>query len=321
MSDQQIQKVKITRLAHVGLWSSDVAAQARFYRQVAGFDVRTLAEENADQDVALEEANIFLALGDEHHSLALFNDTRPMASNGRKAVQRTRLHHLAFEVETDAELAALAARLQMANVALAMEPRDGNPDLGDTLWFNDPDSNRIEVSVMPDLWHQYGPAQVHGQQLRPLSLQHIALRTMHLEAMVDFYTEALGFDISDWLLRETAWLRCNTDHHTLILSQGNPGIDHIGYAIADGPTLLRWADHLSRYQTPVLWGPGRHGAGNDLFLRFADTEGIHVELSAELQQYFDRDVTTPPRLWHTRTIAYNLWGTMPTWMYEEVRVS
>jgi len=29
MSEQQIQKVRVTRLAHVGLWASDVAAQTR----------------------------------------------------------------------------------------------------------------------------------------------------------------------------------------------------------------------------------------------------------------------------------------------------
>jgi catechol-2,3-dioxygenase len=320
VSDQQIQKVKVKRLAHVGLWSSDVAAQARFYHQVMGFDVRTITDSTAGRDIVLEEANIFLALGDEHHSLALFNDTRPEASNGHRPLQRTQLHHLAFEVDTDAELAALAARLQMAGVTLALEPRDGDPDMGDTLWFNDPDGNRIEISVSPDSWRLYPPTFSQGRGRRPNTLQHMALQTVRLEAMVDFYTEAMGFDLSDWLLRECAWLRCNNNHHTVMLMQGSQGIDHVGYTISDGSTLLHWADHLSRHQTSLLWGPGRHGAGNDLFLRFADPEGIHVELSAELQQYHDYDATTPPRLWHSRNAALNLWGTLPTWQREEVKI-
>jgi len=70
--------------------------------------------------------------------------------------------------------------------------------------------------------------------------------------MVEFYTEALGFDISDWLLRECVWLRCNSDHHTLILMRGKPDIDHIGYSIPAGPELLAWADYLSRQQTAIL---------------------------------------------------------------------
>src|SRR5205823_2917821 len=187
MSEQQIQKVKVKRLAHVGLWTTDVVAQARFYRQVLGFDLRNTSNNSSNQDINLENANIFLSLGDEHHSVGLFSDTRPNAGNGRNPFQRTHLHHLSFEV----------------------------------------------------------------------------------------YTDALGFDISDWLLRECAWLRCNNDHHTIMLMQGKMNIDHVGYSIADGPELLKWADYLSRYQTPVLWGPGRHGAGNDLFLRMADAEGLH----------------------------------------------
>src|SRR6184192_1586032 len=76
MSEQQIQKVKVKRLAHVGLWSSDVAAQARFYRQVLGLDLRNTVDSSTDQDIDLENASVFLSLGDEHHSVGLFSDTR-----------------------------------------------------------------------------------------------------------------------------------------------------------------------------------------------------------------------------------------------------
>lgn len=323
VSEQQIQKVKVKRMAHVGLWTTDVVAQARFYRQIMDFDLRKVSNSSTDQDVSLEDAHLFLALGDEHHCLGLFNDTRPITTNGRRPVQRTSLHHLAFEVDTDAELAALAARLQLSGIELRLEPPDGDPNMSDTLWFNDPDGNRIEIVVPPDdLQILSSPSRKNGRAgLHPPGLQHIALQTTRLEAMVDFYTEALGFDISDWLLRECVWLRCNSNHRTIILIQSNKqGIDHIGYAISEGSVLLDWADYLSRHQTSILWGPGRHGAGNDLFLRFADSDGIHIELSAELQQYYDQDVTTPPRLWHTRSVALNLWGTMPTWMGEEVKV-
>jgi len=315
VSNQQIQKVKVKRLAHVGLWTADVSSQTRFYHQVLGLDVRVTPDMVPNQDVELDDANMFLALGEEFHCLGLFNDTRPDPTNGRRPVQRTPLHHLSFEVDTDAELAALAARLNMSGIELTLEPRDGDPERGDTLWFSDPDSNRVEISVTPD-------DLLTGRGLRnswrPNYLQHVALYTTHLEAMVEFYTEALGFDISDWLLRERAWLRCNNNHHSLMFIQGKIGIDHLGFNIPDGGDLLRWADHLSQQQIPLLWGPGRHGVSGDLFLRFADSEGIHIELSSGMQQFYDRDVTTPPRLWHTRTTALNLWGVMPSWVREEV---
>ena len=325
MSEQQIQKVRVTRLAHVGVWADDVATQTRFYRQTLGFNLRATEITTSDQDVEFEDANTFLSLGDEHHCLALFNDTRASTgngSNGRTPTSQSRLHHIAFEVDSDAELAALAARLNSSSIELALKTRDGNPEVGDTLWFDDPDGNHIEISVTPDDSLILPPTSNEGRRarLRPQALQHLAIRTPHMERMVEFYTEALGFDISDWLLRECVWMRCNSDHHTLVIMQGKQDIDHIGYSISAGAELLAWADYLSRQQRPILWGPGRHGAGNDLFLRFADAEGVHIELSSELQQYFDRDVTTPPRLWHSRPIALNLWGVMPTWVREEVRV-
>ena len=40
MSHEQIQKVKVKHLARVGLWSTDVVTQARFYCQVLGLDLR-----------------------------------------------------------------------------------------------------------------------------------------------------------------------------------------------------------------------------------------------------------------------------------------
>lgn len=322
MSEQQIQKVRVKRLAHVGLWASDVTAQTRFYRQVLGFNLRATEVTSSEQDVELEEMNTYLALGDEHHCLALFNDTRTSTGNGRVPVQRSRLHHMTFEVDTDAELAALAARLNQAGIQLSLQARDGDPEMGDTLWFNDPEGNRIEISVIPEDSLTLPPISSEARRTRlyPHALQHLALRTSRMEAMVEFYTGALGFDISDWLLREAVWLRCNNDHHTLMLIQGKQDIDHVGYSIPGGSELLVWADYLSRQHAPILWGPGRHGAGNDLFLRCADVEGVHIELSAELQQYYDRDVTTPPRLWHSRPAALNLWGAMPSWIREEARV-
>lgn len=320
MSEQQIQKVRVKRLAHVGLWATDITAQTRFYRQVLGFHLRSTQTTTPDE-AELEEANAFLSLGDEYHCLGLFYDTRLLPTNGLAPAQQTRLHHISFEVDTDAELAALAARLNQSGLELTLAPRDGDAELGDTLWFNDPDGNKIEISVTPEGALNLPPPGSEGRRTRlhPHALQHLALRTINLEEMVEFYTEALGFDISDWLLRECVWLRCNNDHHTLILMQGKQDVDHVGYSIPAGSELLSWADYLSRQKRAILWGPGRHGAGNDLFLRFADAEGVHIELSAELQQYYDSDVTTPPRLWHTRPSALNLWGVMPSWVREEAK--
>jgi len=320
VSNQQIQKVKVKHLAHVGLWTADVAAQVRFFRHVLGLDLHTGASFQAERDLDFDDGNVFLDLSSGEPCLGLFNDIRPTTGNGRRPLQRSQIHHFSFGVDSDAELAALAARLKISGIELLLQPRAIEPELGDTLWLNDPDGNLLEIGVTSDNLFARSASRGRFTRLTPLALQHVALYTDRLEEMVEFYTDALGFDISDWLLRESAWLRCNANHHTLMLTQGKPGIDHIGFAVTDGPELLQWADQLSTRQIPVLWGPGRHGAGNDLFVRFSDIDGVHIELSADLQQYYDRDVTTPPRLWHTRTMALNLWGGLPAWKREEAHV-
>jgi catechol-2,3-dioxygenase len=324
MSDQQIQKVKVRHLARVGLWSTDVVTQARFYCQVLGLDLRATSEVMANHDPEIAEANMFLGLGEEQYCLGLYNDTRLTTDSRRNPVRYTSLHHLTFEVSTTAELAALAARLNLSDVEFTLGTSNDGLDMDDSLWFKDPDGNSIEIAIASEdlLLPPAAMASPQGRRNvpRPSSIQNIALYTPRLDMMVEFYTEALGFDISDWLLRERAWLRCNHNHHTLLFIQGESGVDHVSYNV-DGVELLRWADYLSKRQVPLLWGPGRHGAGNDLFLRFADPEGIHIELSAEMQQYYDEDVTIPPRLWHTRVMALNLWGTMPSWIREEAKSS
>jgi catechol-2,3-dioxygenase len=321
MSDQQIQKVKVKRLAHVGLWTNDVISQAHFYHQIVGLDLRATSEGALDPDSDVNEINLFFGLGDAPYCLGLYSDTRPLPTIGRKSIQRTSLHHLTFEVDTTAELAAIAAKLKLAGIELTLDVNDGCSESGDALWLDDPDGNRISIAVAAGdpLSIASGNAFPSTQRLAPHSsrLQHVALYTPNLEIMVEFYTEALGFDISDWLLRERAWLRCNSDHHTLLLVQGQTGIEHISFNVADATDILKWGDHLSRFSVPVLWGPGRHGAGNDLFLRFADADGQHIELSTGMTQYYDHDVTTPPRLWHTRTAALNLWGALPAWIEED----
>jgi hypothetical protein len=41
-----------------------------------------------------------------------------------------------------------------------------------------------------------------------------------------------------------------------------------------------WADHFAARNIRLIWGPGRHGPGNNLFVFIADTDGNWIEVSA-----------------------------------------
>src|SRR5258708_5289074 len=103
-------------------------------------------------------------------------------------IQKVKVKRLSHVGLWETDLAALAARLKPPGVELSLEPRDAAPDLGDTLWFNDPDNNRIEISVTPDTLLTRAPSSHRGRRaiLQPHAIQHVALNTTHLEAMVEF---------------------------------------------------------------------------------------------------------------------------------------
>jgi hypothetical protein len=82
-------------------------------------------------------------------------------------------------------------------------------------------------------------------------------------------------------------------------------------------------DLLSENGYKILWGPGRHGIGHNLFTYHRGPNGLITELFAELDQmkdealgYFDpkpwhRDYPQRPKTWPKTPDAANLWGPMP----------
>jgi hypothetical protein len=100
------------------------------------------------------------------------------------------------------------------------------------------------------------------------------------------------------------FLRCNADHHAAnFIEAPNPGqVHHVAFELEDDFThVQRAGDWLGKYDIPIIWGPGRHGPGHNIFTYHRDPDGNIVELFTQLdrmsnenQGYFD------PRSWHER---------------------
>ena len=72
-----------------------------------------------------------------------------------------------------------------------------------------------------------------------------------------------------------------------------------------------WLDRLAFIGKRVVWGPGRHGPGRNLFTYIPDPDNTIVEGYADLLQVYD-DASYVPIDWSTRGEgALNLWGPMP----------
>jgi len=55
---------------------------------------------------------------------------------------------------------------------------------------------------------------------------------------------------------------------------------------------------------PLMWGPGRHGPGNNIFIFVEDPDKNWIEISAELEIMYDR----PAKNWPHEEYTLNSWG-------------
>lgn len=273
------------QLSHIGLKCTDRARATRFYTDVVGLTVHKQGEHVAR-----------LGWGTGHHVLDLLEG-------------ETALDHYALEVARPEELKRLVARIQRSGVEVGMTPSSrGHPE---AYVITDPDGRIVELHGRVDR----GGEHVAGPGRRPIRLQHITLATPSVSALTDFYVDVLGLRVSDRMGEGFTWLRCGAEHHTIAMveHQSETQLDHFSFDVSGWGDFLAWADRLSRLGVPLSWGPGRHGPGNNLFLMFDDPEGNHVELSAEMESYFDERARYTHRHWAEAVSSVNLWGIAPAW--------
>lgn len=133
--------------------------------------------------------------------------------------------------------------------------------------------------------------------------------------MVRFYSESLGFAISDNVRTaagedagdlRACFLRTDPLHHALALFKSPvAGFDHQAFESPSWEHLKQWADHMAAERIEIAWGVGRHGPGNDTFFMIRDLDQNLVEISAELEVCLP---TRPAGEWKHEERTLNLWG-------------
>jgi catechol 2,3-dioxygenase-like lactoylglutathione lyase family enzyme len=118
----------------------------------------------------------------------------------------------------------------------------------------------------------------------PEKISHIVLHSPKHKALTEFFITVLGFQLSDWLGDFMSFLRCNEWHHRIAVLPGPPCLNHVAYDMTSVEEMLRGVGKLKRLQTEILWGPGRHTAGNNTFSYFATPNGFSVEYTADLER-------------------------------------
>ena len=277
---------RLRRLAHVALTTPDPPGLAAFYAEHAGLE--PVREDG--------QGTVYLRTNADHHCLALFRGDRPG------------VHHVAFDVGGREDLAAAAAALDRAGVPRAVPWEEAGQAAAAA--YRDPEGHVIELIAGVEQI----PGRLPAREVRPQKVGHVGIRVRDIHGLCDFYTRHFGFRISDWIGEELVFLRCNPDHHSLVLvhhPSDTVRVHHVAYQVPSWEDFLRQADLLHSSGRSLIWGPGRHAPSHNLFLYFRDADRNTVEFMTAIAQIWD-DEAHVPRVFDPKVPqTFNLWGILP----------
>ena len=288
--------IRVSKIAHATYETPGLEQQIEYYVDILGL---TLVEMDGD--------TAYLASTLDHHSVIL--------TKGEQA----RCTRLGFQIAADEDLDAFDKQTAAKGIKTARK-RDAQPTIADMVTFEDPKGTVMEVFKRGEFAHQKFPTK----GIVPHKLGHVAFFVTEVKRTTDFYCDVLGFRVSDWMGDFFSFLRCGADHHTINLMQDPQNRHfHTAFELRDWGHMLTACDYLSLNGYKLLWGPGRHGIGHNLFAYHRAPNGLITELFAQLDQmneelgYFEprpwhRDRPQRPKVWAKDPSASNYWGIMPT---------
>ena len=177
-----------------------------------------------------------------------------------------------WEVDSAADLDALAARLESVQVSVKRVPASEAALRGVTaaIRFTDPVGNPLEAFYGPENRTEPFTAgrPISGFRTGVLGMGHAVLHTKSAESLLPFYRDVLGFHLSDYMVKPfTAYFfHLNPRQHSLALLQtGREGIHHIMMEVGMLDDVGQALD-LALAENRVAVGLGRHT--NDLMTSF-----------------------------------------------------
>jgi catechol 2,3-dioxygenase-like lactoylglutathione lyase family enzyme len=233
---------------------------------------------------------------------------------------RKRLHHLALAAPGD-EFEAVRAALRRAGIPEIDPPRDA-PQVG--IWFHDPDGNLVNVrqeaprsSLAAEPQPIYNAPGNPGRpgtrglptydHAEPRRLGHVLFFTPDPDAASRFYSETLGFKVSDWVPGVIAFLRCTTDHHNVAFAKStHRGFHHASYEVGSVDEIGVGAMRMKDRGWEPAWGLGRHAIGSNFFYYIKDPWGSYAEYFHDID-YIPEDAEWDAREWDPKYALY-CWG-------------
>lgn len=257
--------IHVQALNSIALAVPDLEAAEDFYTDRWG-----LAPVNGEGD---SRRRYLRTLSSAHHRLSL--EQAPVGAT------RGELVHLSFDVPTRASLDEAVEGAVAAGGQVEREPGEATgPGHEASAALRDPDGNVVRLLYGATVTEESHRARI----VAPRKLGHVVLNTPRRAGMERFYA-SLGLRVSDRTAIGMSFLRCNRDHHSLaVVDSERTGVQHVAFDVVEMDSVMTAMGALTREGTPCVWGPGRHGPGNNIFTYYTDPAGVFIEYYAELEQ-------------------------------------
>lgn len=264
--------IRVRRLGHATLATPDLEQQIEYWTVVIGLQ---LVDRGSDHAVLATK------LGQE--AIALERDTS------------SHLKRVAFQVDPETDLRDAAAQLQKLGVDVEWR-NDISPGVGQAIAFRDP------ADILVELFQQsnFHDRDKSDTGVGPLKFGHVANRVHDVQKQAAFYTDVLGFRMSDWIGDHFVFLRCGPDHHTVnFVHYEQPALHHIAFEVKDWAELQRGCEILAKNKIQLVWGPLRHIVGHNIAAYHRNADNVRVELFCEMDLMKDEALGYwEPRPWH-----------------------
>lgn len=146
-----------------------------------------------------------------------------------------------------------------------------------------------------------------GMPFAITKIGHVVLNCTDLERSTRFYTEVMGFKVSDVYTPDIApggmvFLRCNPDHHGVALvgvmpeHSHNLELNHLAFEVGTLDEVLRAREHLIAHDVEIDF-EGRRRAGVQIAVEFRDPDGHLLEIYWGLDQIGSDGQSRPANEW------------------------
>ena len=155
------------------------------------------------------------------------------------------------------------------------------------------------------------PGILREGRVRPRKLGHVVLGSTDEEATRGFFTDGLGFKVSDRVPGLAAFMRCSTDHHNVLVNAAPVSfLHHTAWQVDDIDEVGRGASAmLEEHPERHVWGLGRHHVGSNFFWYLKDPAGNFSEYYSDLDEIIDDQLWKPETVEGARGL-FN-WGPPP----------